>query len=71
MSSEQAINEYKNFMIYFMAEIAARASRAGLPGDLCIAINTKIARHLYKIRSKALSFIEDRTLLVSQSTRDK
>ncbi len=62
---------YKNFMAFFMAEIVLLASAANLPGDLLLIINAKIARRMFKLGADATSFVSDKALSVSKTTRER
>ena len=60
----EATVEYKNFMIFLLAEIASEASTAALPGDVCHVIVAKIARRASKLGSYMQDFVRDRALRV-------
>ena len=60
----QATVEYKNFMIFLLAEIASEALTAALPEEICHVIAAKIARRAFKLGSYMLNFVRDRALKV-------
>lgn len=60
---------YKNFMAFLMTEVASLASIAKLPGHLCLVINAKVARRVFKLGADVANFVSGRAHLISQETR--
>lgn len=60
----EATAEYKNFMIFFLTEIASQASTSNLPDEMCHVILTKIARRAAKLGSDTHDFVQDRALRI-------
>ena len=71
LGSEKGTSEYKNFLIFLIAEIASRASAASLPDDLCHVIVAKIARRASKLGPKLLIFVQESALNVCQTIDSK
>ena len=71
LSGEQAMREYKNFMIFFLARVAATASAANLPYDLCHVMIAKIARRASKLGTGIYKSIQEKALEVCQAIRDQ
>ncbi len=67
LSSKEALAEYKNFMIFFLTEIASQASTSNLPDAMCHVILAKIARRAAKLGSDTQDFVQDRALRVCQA----
>lgn len=63
--------EYKNFMLFFLTDLAARAPAAALPDDLCHVISAKIARRCSKLCSELFDFVQDKALLVCKAVKDE
>ena len=64
LSNREATVEYKNFMIYFVTEIASQSSTSKLPDDMCHVIIAKIARRSAKLGSEIHEFVRDRVLTI-------
>ena len=60
---------YKDFMAFIMTEIASLAFGANLPGDMCLVINAKIARRIFKLGADVTSLVRDGALSISRTTR--
>ncbi|KAF8318597.1 uncharacterized protein EI90DRAFT_3002306 [Cantharellus anzutake] len=46
-----SMNEYKSFMVFFLAEILRLGVKESLPGHLLYCMRAKLSRRLFKIRS--------------------
>ena len=60
---------YKNFIAFLMTEVASLASGADLPNYLCLIINAKVARRIFKLGAGAANFIPGEALSISKATR--
>lgn len=65
MDPREAATQYKNFMVLFLADILAMASRSRMGADLCKMIQMKMARRAAKLSSTILPFVEEATLEVA------
>ncbi len=64
-----AMNEYKNFMIFFTTKFASLALATNQPGDLCQVILAKIGRRAHKLGSKTINFVQHASLTACQLIR--
>ena len=48
LPNKEALAEYKNFMIFFLTEVAHQASTLNFPDEMCHLILAKIARRAFK-----------------------
>ena len=60
---------YKNFMAFIMTEIASLACAASLPKDVCLVINAKVARRIFKLGAHVDNFISGAALTISRATK--
>ena len=60
---------YKNLMAFIMTEIASLASAASLPRDLCLVINAKVARRIFKLGAHVVNFVTGAALTISRTTK--
>ena len=54
MPAEQAMKQYKSFMITFLVALAGEVHQSSLAGELCHMVVAKVARRLCKSRSQVL-----------------
>ncbi|KAI4116993.1 MAG: hypothetical protein LQ345_002681 [Seirophora villosa] len=59
--------QYKNFIIYLLADILSRASRASLGIDECKAIQMKTARRAAKLDGKILPFVQEAAIAAAKA----
>ncbi len=71
LGTEKGTSEYKNFMVFFITEIASRTSTTNLPNDLCHTVVAKVARRTSKLGSDILNFVQDRALNVCRTMNSK
>ena len=64
LSNKEATVEYKNFMIYFITEIASQSHNLELPDEMCHVILGKIARRSSKLGSETHDFVRERALTI-------
>lgn len=64
LPNKEATAEYKNFIIFFLTEIASQASISNLSDEMCHVILAKIARRASKLGSDTQDFVQDRALRV-------
>ena len=57
LGQASAWQQYKNFMIFFLGEVASKAMRSSIPGDLCHIALAKIARRAAKLGDSTLAFV--------------
>ena len=55
---------YKNFMIYFMTQIASLVIDAHFPSDLLQIIKVKMARRVFKLGTSCITSVQDQALEV-------
>lgn len=71
LGMEEGTEEYKNFMIFFITQIAVQASAANLHGDFYHVIAAKVARRASKLGPKILGFVQDNALSSCQELDSK
>ena len=64
LPNKEATVEYKNFMIYFIIEIASQSHNLELPDEMCRVILGKIARRSSKLGSETHDFVRERALTI-------
>lgn len=70
MDSVEAFTQYKNFMVFFLAEILGQAPRSGISRYRCKIIQMKMARRAAKIDGLILPFVQDTALAMAQKVGD-
>jgi len=51
--------EFKEFMVYFMARILGHAARSDIKGHLLFVMNSKLSRRVYKLQDRLPMFVLD------------
>ena len=64
LSNKEATVEYKNFMIYFITEIASQSHNLELPDEICHVILGKLARRSSKLGSETHDFVREGALTI-------
>ena len=71
LSLEQSRIEYKNFTIFFLAEVATKSGPAKTCSDLAQVLITKIARRAYKMGDNLSDTVREKALKVGYPIRTK
>ena len=71
LPAQYCTTEYKNFMIFLLADIAAMAGIAKLPNDICHVIVTKIARRASRLGLETHEFVRDKALVACRKIKSK
>ena len=69
LSSETATTQFKNFMIYFLADLTSVMQSRNYINETCHLITAKVAKRVYKLSDRTFDFVYRKALDICERVR--